>query len=221
MPPGLVFLSAARGYDLVPVPASPCASDTTPLALAGVPTPIVVEQTTPAGALVSVPLPTATDDCSTPVVTGNAPAIFPPGTTTVTFTAVDAAGNTAHATTTVTVVDRTAPSITALAAAPAVLSPANHTMVAVRVSATAADAADPAPRCWIDSVASSEPTDGRGDGRTATDWQITGDLTVSLRAERAGGGSGRVYTLAVVCADHAGNRALGVGRVSVPHDKGR
>src|SRR5206468_7556196 len=139
--------------------------------------PIVDEQTSPAGASVSVPLPTATDDCRTPVVTSDPPTVFPPGTTTVTFTATDAAGNSAHAATTVTVVDRTAPSITALVATPSVLAPANHKMVAVHVSVTAADAADRAPRCWIDRVASSEPTDGRGDGRTGTDWQITGDLS--------------------------------------------
>src|SRR5437879_8654279 len=43
------------------------------------------------------------------MVSSNAPAIFPRGATTVTFTASDAAGNIATATTTVTVVDTTPP----------------------------------------------------------------------------------------------------------------
>src|SRR5690606_41669630 len=46
-------------------------------------------------------------------VTNNAPETFPIGQTIVTYTAVDAAGNTGTATQTVTVVDETAPVVTA------------------------------------------------------------------------------------------------------------
>ncbi len=46
------------------------------------------------------------------VVTHDAPAVFPLGTTTVTFSATDTAGNVATASATVTVVDRSAPVIT-------------------------------------------------------------------------------------------------------------
>ncbi len=59
---------------------------------------------------------TTTDNCSANVtVTNNAPTTFPLGETTVTYTAVDAAGNTATATQTVTVVDETAPVLIAAA----------------------------------------------------------------------------------------------------------
>ena len=55
---------------------------------------------------------TATDNCSTPIITNNAPSIFPAGTTTVTWTATDASGNTATCTQTVTVNDTENPAIT-------------------------------------------------------------------------------------------------------------
>ncbi|MGB8509225.1 MAG: HYR domain-containing protein [Pyrinomonadaceae bacterium] len=55
--------------------------------------------------------PTTTDNC-TVTVTNNAPAAFPLGQTTVTWTVTDAGGNTATATQTVTVVDHTPPVIT-------------------------------------------------------------------------------------------------------------
>jgi len=45
--------------------------------------------------------------------------------------------------------------------------------------------------------------------------------SVSLRAERAGGGSGRVYTITVVATDRAGNTSLCVVKVSVPKSLGK
>src|SRR5204863_376904 len=75
-----------------------------------VPALITIEQASQSGAAFVVPMATAGDNCSSPVVvSSDAPAVFPPGPTTVTFTARDAAGNSATATTTVTVVDTTAP----------------------------------------------------------------------------------------------------------------
>ena len=50
---------------------------------------------------------------SGPTITSDAPSTFPLGTTTVTWTAADSAGNSAVATQTVTVRDTTAPSVTA------------------------------------------------------------------------------------------------------------
>jgi len=59
---------------------------------------------------------TATDNVSIPgAITNNAPATFPFGTTTVIFSAVDAAGNTGTAQANVTVQDTTAPTITVAA----------------------------------------------------------------------------------------------------------
>jgi YVTN family beta-propeller protein len=79
--------------------------DKTAPVLSNVPGPIVVGQTGLAGTPVTVPMPTATDNYGPVVLTSDAPALFPLGITTVTFTAKDPAGNTATASTTVTVVE--------------------------------------------------------------------------------------------------------------------
>ena len=73
--------------------------------------------------------------------------------------------------------------------------------------------------CSIVSVGSNEPANGLGDGDTAPDWMVTGDLTLTLRAERSGRGGGRVYTITVRCPDAAGNAATTTASVGVPHDQ--
>jgi hypothetical protein len=119
----------------------------------------------------------------------------------------------------VTVVDTTPPIIEGLSASPNVLWLANHKMVAVTLGVTVSDNCDPAPKSKIVSVSSNEPVNGTGDGDSAPDWEITGDLTVNLRAERSGTGSGRVYTVTVMCTDAYGNSSTGTINISVPHDK--
>ena len=55
----------------------------------------------------------AVDDCAgTPALTNNAPAIFPVGTTVVTWTATDASGNATQATQSVSVTDTVPPTVT-------------------------------------------------------------------------------------------------------------
>jgi hypothetical protein len=88
-------------------------------------------------------------------------------------------------------------------------------MAPVVVSVTVADC-DVRTTCRIESVASNEPVDGLGDGDTSPDWEITGDLTLNLRAERSGQGDGRVYTITVACVDSSGNRSTSMVLVSVP-----
>lgn len=62
-----------------------------------------------------------------------------------------------------------------------------------------------------------QPVETQGkDNANASDWEITGPLSVNLRAERSGQGSGRFYTLTVRCTDEAGNSAYGVTTVFVP-----
>ncbi len=74
-------------------------------------------EATGATTVVTLGAATATDVVNGVIIpTNNAPAGFPVGITTVTYTATDAAGNTGTATQTVTVVDTTSPTITAPAA---------------------------------------------------------------------------------------------------------
>jgi len=94
-------------------------------------------------------------------------------------------------------------------------------MVPVSVSTSKSDNCDAAPVCKIISVSSNEPIDGLGDGDTAPDWEITGNLTVNLRAERSGAGTGRVYTNTVQCTDASKNSSTKSVTVTVPHDQGK
>lgn len=80
---------------------------------------------------------------------------------------------------------------------------------------------DVSDTCEITSVVSNEAVDAKGSGNTEVDWEVTGALTVDLRAERSGQGDGRVYTITVVCTDDAGARALGSVTVAVAHDQGK
>ena len=113
-------------------------------------------------------------------------------------------------------VDTTAPVITSLSASPSVLDSPNHRMVPVAVTAAATDDSGVAPTCVLTDAASSEPDNGLGDGDTAGDIVRVSALTVQLRAERSAHGSGRVYSLTVMCTDEAGNAASGVTTVLVP-----
>jgi hypothetical protein len=70
-------------------------------------------------------------------------------------------------------------------------------------------------------VNSNEPTNGLGDGDTAPDWVVSSELTAQLRAERAGKGNGRIYSLSVACQDTIGNTATTTVTVSVPKSQGQ
>jgi hypothetical protein len=53
------------------------------------------------------------------------------------------------------------------------------------------------------------------------DVQLVGSLTAMLRAERAGKGDGRIYSIGMVCKDFSGNASLGTTSVTVPHSRGK
>jgi hypothetical protein len=78
-----------------------------------------------------------------PVVTSNEQDIYPPGTTTVTFTATDASGNSASCSVTVTVVDTTPPEI--LCPADVSVEQATLDGTVVPLNVTAYDICDPNP----------------------------------------------------------------------------
>jgi len=115
----------------------------------------------------------------------------------------------------------TPPTIRSVAATPDVLWPVNHQMMPVSIEADVSDDLDPSPVCRIASVAGSEPENAPGDGNAGSDWNITGPLTLELRAERSGSGVGRTYTIAVECADASGNSSQAPVTVRVPHDQRR
>jgi len=68
------------------------------------------------------------------------------------------------------------------------------------------------------SVSSNEPINGTGDGDTSPDWVVVDAQHVQLRAERAGGGDGRIYTITIAATDSAGNTSTQNVTVTVPHN---
>jgi hypothetical protein len=145
---------------------------------------------------------------------GPTPAIdLPLGAETVNLVVRDSRGAASEPdTATITVEDSAAPVVT-LTAQPAVLWPPNAEMTPVRIEAEVADVCDSAPVCSIASVASSDGSNGR------SDWQVQDGLSLMLRAERRGDGSGRIYLVDVECADRAGNRSVSTAQILVPHDR--
>jgi hypothetical protein len=126
---------------------------------------------------------------------------------------------------TVTVVDTTPPELS-VRAFPAILWPAHHRMIPVRLTPATRDACSDAVTVRLTEVSSSEPDDapGSADGRTTDDIAGveagTSDTGILLRAERSAAGPGRVYTIRYVATDAAGNATAGQTIVSVPSRPG-
>jgi probable HAF family extracellular repeat protein len=112
--------------------------------------------------------------------------------------------------------DSAAPVIASASVTPSTLWPPDGQMKAATVTVSVTDDVDPAPGCRVTGVSVLE-----GGlvvrGAAETEVQITGDLTLLLRARRSGSAA-RTYEAAVSCSDAAGNSAGTTVRVTVPHD---
>jgi hypothetical protein len=177
-----------------------------------------------------------------PDIETDAPAFFPTGTTTVTFSAQDDGGNTASCTASVVVADTTPPQLAAFTLAPAEIGPPRHDLKSITVpSLVASDVCDAAPviRC---SVASNEAPNGTGDGDTPVDIVLNGidfatqgtgeqpiasadgqgTFSLKLRAERSAAGQGRTYTATCAGVDSGNNQgAAQTSTVFVPKCGGK
>jgi pectin methylesterase-like acyl-CoA thioesterase len=172
------------------------------------PSDITVEATNSAGAAVNFTA-SATDaeDGQLSVTLSRQPgSTFPLGTTNVTGTTQDSKGLTATGTFNITVRDTTAPVFQSLTASPATITKVNNKMTPIVISASVADAVDPTLTTRIISVTGSEDVTG--------DWQITGNLTLQVRAERTGKAS-RVYTVTIESRDDSGNVSTRTVNVTV------
>ncbi|HKS26669.1 MAG TPA: HYR domain-containing protein, partial [Pyrinomonadaceae bacterium] len=174
---------------------------------------------------------TGGDNCPGVTVTGtrsdsqplNAP--YPVGVTTITWKATDASNNVTTGTQTITVKDKTAPTIV-LTTNTISLSPPNHQYVTFTISQLVAsvtdlcDASVDINDVVISKVTSDEPEDanGNGDGNTQNDMVITPDCkSLQVRRERAGGGDGRVYTVTLQVKDSSGNVSTATRKIYVPN----
>ncbi len=112
------------------------------------------------------------------------------------------------------------PVISGEAVTPSVLWPPNGKLLNVLVSYTVTDNCDaPGAITRTLSVASSEPSDGIGDGSSAPDWIVVDANRVLLRAERSGTGPGRTYTITITATDSGGYSSSKQVSVFVPHER--
>jgi hypothetical protein len=147
----------------------------------------------------------------TPLLTMNATAAQ-----SCTVTLVVSNGQlTNSAQTTVAVVDNTPPDLSPVSVRPATLWPPNHMLVPVTIEGVATDGCDLAPVCRIVSVTISDAVVGRGADREP-DYEITGDRTLLLRAERNDPRAGRSYQILLEAKDASGNTSTRTLQVTVP-----
>ncbi len=125
----------------------------------------------------------------------------------VRFTVADAAGNKTTCSSVLSIVDWSRPVFSSLTASPSMLQPANGRMVPVTLSAEVKDNCDSNPVCRIVGVSSNERSLGSA-ANTSTDWRLTGDMSLELRAEVTSRRGARVYTILVACTDTSGNTTL-------------
>jgi uncharacterized repeat protein (TIGR01451 family) len=119
--------------------------------------------------------------------------------------------------TAMTTVDPNPPVVSGLSADPSSLWPKNHKMRDVTINYSATDSCG-GVNCQITDITSNEPVNGTGDGDTAPDWEFVDEHHVRLRAESAGGSTGRIYTITVTCTDAAGNVTTKTVEVHVGHN---
>lgn len=102
-------------------------------------------------------------------------------------------------------------------ATPDVLWAPNHKFVDVTIEYSVTD---PCSHTCVLAVSSDEPVNAGGDGNTSEDWHVVDAHHVRLRAERAGNGSGRTYTISITCTNDT-NKLSSTKTVTVfvPHDQ--
>jgi uncharacterized repeat protein (TIGR01451 family) len=141
-------------------------------------------------------------------------------TATVSSSTPDPNSNNNSATATTTA-SNPPPTIAGVSVDQPVLWPPNHKLENVTVNYNVTDNCPLPPNSCTLSVTSNEPINGTGDGNTSPDWIILDAHHVQLRAERAGKGNGRIYTITITCIDSSGNSSSQSVEVNVPHDQGR
>lgn len=143
---------------------------------------------------------------------------YPPGTYEIEVSRLEIDGPVPVCTASLEVVDTAPPEVE-----PRTLElwPPNHRLEAISAEdcAPAHDACGGPVDVRLLWATSDEPFDDVGDGRTEPDIVELGCDGVRLRAERQGGGDGRVYTLGWRATDARGNSTEGTCRVVVPHDR--
>jgi hypothetical protein len=173
--------------------------------------------------------PTAIDDCFGSVIgTTSDPLEYTnQGTYTIIWTYIDNCGNFIEQTQTLIVKDLTPPLAT-LSVSPEILWPPNHKMIKITPTFNVTDNCDSNPTVVLKNIVMNE-----GDqtstydplfDSTISEGMTTGDIYVDatgnifLRAERAGNGPGRIYTLTFTVTDSSNNSITVSALIKVPHN---
>jgi len=109
----------------------------------------------------------------------------------------------------------TPPSLT-VTVSPESLWPPNHKYVTIQA---AFDATADVSSITLLSITSNEPDNGQGDGDMPNDIVIVDNDTFKLRAERSGGGEGRIYTITYQAVNSCGNTVTATATVTVAHNQ--
>lgn len=133
------------------------------------------------------------------------------GLYTVKVRVTDGDGGVALGSTVVTV----NPDCSHVTASPSLLWPPNHKFVPIQISGVAGGTA----AITATSIFQDEPVQSPGSGNTSPDATGVGTSSASVRAERDGGGDGRVYHIAFTATVN-GASCTGSVAVGVPHDQG-
>ena len=166
--------------------------------------------------------PVATPATLSFTLTAAVPAATAPGSYTFDIVALADGGDIGHQTLTIVVpVPNHDPVCTTVAPNVATLWPPNHQLHLITLGGATDPDGDPVT-LTITGVTQDEALDGLGDGDTAPDAKAgPKSHQVYLRAERSGGGDGRVYRISFAGSDGAGGTCTGSANVSVPHDQGK
>jgi hypothetical protein len=146
---------------------------------------------------------------------------FDVGVHTVTLRVTDSEGETSTDDVIVDVQDNTPP-VVELMVDPDMIWPPNHKMVDIHATVGVTDCS-PVTIALV-SVTSNEPDNDIGDGNHEPDVmgvdEGAEDYDFQVRAERAGPGAGRVYTVVYLVTDAGGLETWATAYVEVPHDQG-
>jgi VCBS repeat-containing protein len=139
-------------------------------------------------------------------------------TDSFTYTASDGTATSNVATVTITVNPvNDAPDCSAVTGDLNLLWPPDHTLRLITLTGATDVDGDPVT-LTITGVTQDEPVNGLGDGDTGPDAVAgPGSNQVSVRAERSGGGDGRVYVISFTASDLSDATCSGTFTVTVPH----
>jgi len=110
------------------------------------------------------------------------------------------------------------PNCAAVTASPNSLWPPNHAFKPITINGVSDPDGNPVTLS-VTSIFQDEAVNALGSGNTAPDGQGVSSATAQVRAERVGGGDGRVYTIAFSANDGQGGSCTGTVQVGVPHNK--